>query len=131
MEAASQRVLERLHAQAPEAVEAFRFFPDGGPKRGSLTRFQGLILEVIDLLGDDAFSMKIFHKITELKSRAPNWGAFWVAMQRLQVDGLISMESRPLNGRPRGFAKITRRGERALALARSAAPVPEKLGDLA
>ena len=131
MESAAREVLERLRAQMPEAVEAFRFFPDAGRKAKSLRPFQQLLMTAVSQLGDDASNLKVADKMEELTSKPVNLGSVYVWLNRMHDEGMVSSERRQDGGRMKPFFKLTEFGQRVLAAAPAAQHAVEKLGDFA
>ena len=115
MESAGDRVLNRLRAEAPECIEAFRFRPHSGAKTQPVRPADRLVLTAVHLLRGDGHSLSITNKAEELSSKEWNLGAVYVSLDRLESQGLISSEERQSGGRTKRFFKLTERGERVLA----------------
>src|SRR5262245_34800292 len=96
IEAAGQRVLDRLHRQAPDDIAAFqlRTAPAGWRKVATINEVEHQTLRAIRLLGGDCSDISIAKKVAELSSKSFPRVMFRVftGLSMMEALGMVSAE---------------------------------------
>ena len=132
MEAATEEVLQRLKEQMPEAVEAFRFYPDAGRLARSLGPYNQIVLTAVSQLGDNAHKFNVMKRVGQMSANSLKT---FDTLYDLEAQGLLSSTLGPfreLGGEFRiPYYKFTDFGQRVFDAMPAMHEVPERLGDLA